>query len=164
MFGYHSEQKVQVCTARKSFFLQREVTQPLSGLLQAYSRLDCLLLTATLTIEEAQIAVPPERNDVDDKDAMLKRHDLEVDELHPRPDHPVLHDGCFICALQLLLRRGALHDGHRREETEEVCGREDELVGCDAGDCCRGGLCVAANDYPLLEELEPCCCRGAEDC
>lgn len=111
-------------------------------------------------VEEAQVAVPPDADDVDEEDAVVERHDAEVDGLDGGPEVVVAGEGGLVVLAQLLLRGGALEDGHGGEEDADGDGGEDELVGGDAGD----GL----DDLVLVgdvagEELEPGCGGGAED-
>jgi hypothetical protein len=95
---------------------------------------------------------------------MLKRHELEVDELYPRPNHPVFLYGGTIGALQLFLGRGSFHYGHGGEEAKEVNWGEDELVDCDASNGCGRGFRIAVYNDAFLKEFEPGRCCGAEDC
>jgi hypothetical protein len=47
-------------------------------------------LLATLAIEEAEVAVPAQRDNIDNQNPVLKWNDLEVDRLNKWPNHPVL--------------------------------------------------------------------------
>ena len=91
---------------------------------------------------------------------MFQRHKLEIHQLHPWPNHPVLCQGCAICALQFIRGARTLHDCHTAQEDEHVRGRKNTLVHKDAGDDCE--VLVSKSDF-LLEEFVPDCRRGAED-
>jgi hypothetical protein len=110
---------------------------------QAHGLLDSLLFITTLAVEETQVAVPSQCNNIDHKNAMLKRHNLKVDKLYPWPEHPILCEGGSVCTLYLLPRRRTFHDRHGREETDEIDGCEDELIGGDTGDSGRCGFWIA---------------------
>lgn len=93
---------------------------------------------------------------------MIQRHELEIHSLHRGPQHPILLQRRPPRALQLLLGIAPLHDRHARQETPQVGGREDRLVGQDTrryGEIGAGGEVDAAR-----EEGEPGCGCGAEDC
>lgn len=100
-------------------------------------------------------------DEVDEEDLVRQRHELEVGELHNGPDHPVLGQRVEVCALQLLLRVGALEDGHGAQEAEQVGASKHSLVGEDACDDLKVGL--AWDDDLLLEETEPLDGGGTED-
>ena len=102
-----------------------------------------------------------EGHEVDEEDLVRQRHELEVGELHNGPDHPVLGQGVEVCALQLLLRVGALEDRHGAQEAEQVGASKHSLVGEDARDDLKVGL--ARDDDFLLEETEPLDGGRAED-
>lgn len=102
-----------------------------------------------------------ERDDVDDKDSVLKRSELEVDELDERPDHPVLGEGALVGRVDLLLGVGALHDSHVVEEHEQVGGCQDGLIKTDASDNFSVGS--AGETDAVLEETEPLGSEGTED-
>lgn len=90
---------------------------------------------------------------------MVEGDELEVDQLHERPDQVVGLQGGQVALLELLLRRAALHGGHAAEEDADHGGREDALVDGDA----RHDLGVlVAEDDPALQELEPGRRDGAE--
>ncbi len=91
---------------------------------------------------------------------MFQRHQLKVDSLHPRPNHPVLLQRSRVCALQLIPRTRPLHNRHTTQKDKEICRGEDGLVGQDSGS--DGGVWVL-EDYFVLEDFEPGRCRGAED-
>lgn len=93
---------------------------------------------------------------------MLQRHELEVHRLHRRPHHPVLLERLKVRPRQLLLRVRALHDGHRRQEAEQVRRREDGLVRQHAR--ADGQVGPRGEVYPPREEGEPGRGCGAEDC
>ena len=94
-----------------------------------------------------------EGDEVDEEDLVRQRHELEVGELHNGPDHPVLGQRVEVCALQLLLRVGALEDGHGAQETEQVGASKHSLIREDTRDNLKVGL--ARDDDLLLEETEP---------
>jgi len=92
---------------------------------------------------------------------MLQRHDTKIRSLNSRPNHPILLQRIRIRGPQLLLGTAAFHDGHGREEAQQVRGRKDCLVDADF----RGDLEAWAGGefYAPLEEGEPDCRGGAED-
>jgi sirohydrochlorin ferrochelatase len=102
-----------------------------------------------------------EGDEVDEKDLVRQRHELEVGELHNRPHHPVLGQRVEVCALQLLPRVGALEQRHGAQEAEQVGTSEHCLVGEDTRDDLKVGL--ARDDNLLLEEAEPLHGGRAED-
>ena len=63
---------------------------------------------------------------------MLEWHELEVDRLHRRPQHPVSLQAIDVVLLQLLLRIAAFKDGHRGKEERHIACSKDGLVGKDA--------------------------------
>ena len=100
-------------------------------------------------------------NNIHNQNPMLQRHELEIHRLYRRPHHPILLQRLPIRPLHLLPRVRPLHNRHRRQEAEEIRGREDRLIGQDARGYCEvggGGEIDAAG-----EEGEPGCCCGAED-
>lgn len=94
-----------------------------------------------------------EGDEVDEEDLVRQRHELEVGELHNGPDHPVLAERVEVCALQLLLRVGALEDGHGAQEAEQVGASKHSLIREDTRDDLKVGL--ARDNDLLLEETEP---------
>ena len=94
-----------------------------------------------------------EGDEVDEEDLVRQRHKLEVGELHNGPDHQVLAERVEVCALQLLLRVGALEDGHGAQEAEQVGASKHSLIREDTRDDLKVGL--ARDDNLLLEETEP---------
>jgi hypothetical protein len=90
----------------------------------------------------------------------MQRHQLEVDGLHERPDHPVLLERGRVCAFQLVLRAGALHDGHAAEEDKQVGAGKDGLVASHAGNNLE---VLVLEDDLVLQELEPGRSGGTED-
>lgn len=102
-----------------------------------------------------------EGDEVDEEDLVRQRHELEVGELHDRPDHPVLGQRVEVCALQLLLRVGALQQRHSAQEAEQVGASKHSLIGEDACDNLKVGL--AGDDDLLLKEAEPLCSGRTED-
>lgn len=92
---------------------------------------------------------------------MRCRHELEVRELHHRPDHPVLRQRVEVCALQLVPGIRALQQRHCAQETEQVRAGEDGLIGQDARDDLQ--VRAARDDNLFLEEAEPLSRGGTED-
>ena len=113
-----------------------------------------------MAVKETKVAVPSQRNNIDDQDPVVQRHKLEIDRLDHRPHHPILLQRVPVCAVQLVLRTRALHDRHAAEEDEQVGAGEDDLVAGDAGDDL--GALVLEDDF-VLEELEPGRGCGSED-
>lgn len=113
-----------------------------------------------MAVKEAQVAVPAQRNDIDDQNPVVQRHKLKVDRLNERPNHPILLQRSKIRAVQLILRARTLHNRHTAQENEEVGASEDSLVGSDAGEDLE--VLVLEHDS-VLQEFEPGRCCGAED-
>lgn len=92
---------------------------------------------------------------------MFERHEPKVDNLHQRPDGPILRNGRPVRALELLPRVAALHDGHGRQEDEQVRRRKHKLVDPYA----RRDLHVRSpgEDDPPLHEAVERRRAGAED-
>jgi hypothetical protein len=90
----------------------------------------------------------------------MQRHELEVDELHERPDHVVGRQGRHVALLELVLGRRALQHRHAAKEDANEGRREDALVEGDAGQ--DGAVCAAQVDV-ALQELEPGCRCWSED-
>lgn len=112
-------------------------------------------------VDHAQEAVPADGDDVDEEDAVVQGHELEVDELDEGPEHVVGLQGGPVALLELLLRASALHDGHAAQEEADEGRREQELV---AGHARRdGGVGAAAHHDVALQEAEPGRGGGAED-
>ena len=78
---------------------------------------------------------------------MFQRHQLEIDRLHPRPNHPILSQRRRIRTLQLILRTTALHNRHTAQKQKQIRRREDALIGQDAGS--DGGVGVLEVDVLL---------------
>lgn len=91
---------------------------------------------------------------------MLQRHQLKVDSLHERPQHPILLQRRPIRTIQLILRTRPLHDGHTAQKTEQICRSENRLISQNAG---GDGSVFAAEIDSLLEEFEPRCCGRTKD-
>lgn len=91
---------------------------------------------------------------------MVKRHKLEVDDLHEWPDHPVRLQRTLVRAVQLFLRARALHNGHATKEDEQVGRSEEHLVSGNTRDDL--GVLVPKHDL-VLQEFEPCGGGGTED-
>jgi hypothetical protein len=115
---------------------------------------------SSLAIEKAKVAVPSQRDDIDNQNSVVQRDKLEVDCLDERPHHPVLLYSGRICAIQLLLRAATLQDSHAAEEAEQVGGSEEKLIGSDTGSDFE--ILVLQDDL-VLEEFEPCCRSRTED-
>lgn len=92
---------------------------------------------------------------------MLEWHELEVRELDSGPDHPVLLQCSGVRLCKLVLGRATLHDGHGREEEEQVAGCEEALVGGDTSD--DGEVWGVLDHDALLQEAEPFGGSGTED-
>lgn len=92
---------------------------------------------------------------------MLKWHELEVDELHSRPNHPVLLESHGVGLVELVLWAGALHDSHGGEEEKQVTRGEQALIGGDASD--DGEVGRVGDHDALLQEAEPLGGSGTED-
>ena len=91
---------------------------------------------------------------------MLQWHELEINSLYSRPNHPILLQCIPVCTVKLILWIRALHVCHATQEEEEICGGEDGLIHKDTGsDSCIFGFQGDA----LLEESVPKGCAGAED-
>jgi hypothetical protein len=73
-------------------------------------------LCATSRVEEAQVAIPAQAYDIDDKHPMLHGHVLEVCKLHPWPNHKVLGETGHVGVLEALGRGRAFEVGHGGEE------------------------------------------------
>lgn len=71
---------------------------------------------AGATVQVRQVAVPAERDDVDDQHAQIRRDVLEVDELHPRPDHEVLGEAGRVGRVEAVADGAAFEVGHGGEE------------------------------------------------
>lgn len=69
-----------------------------------------------MAVEEAQVAVPPQRDYIDNQNSVMQRYELEVDDLDEGPDHPVGLKGVLVRAIELILRARTLHDRHAAEE------------------------------------------------
>lgn len=90
----------------------------------------------------------------------MERYELEVDDLHEWPDHPVRLQCALVRAIQLLLRARAFHDGHAAEEDTQVGWCEQHLVSGDT----RDDLSVLVpEDNLVLQKLEPSGGSGTED-
>lgn len=76
--------------------------------------------------------VPEETDDVDDEDAMPKRNQVEVDDLHARPDAVARQQHRREVSPQLLTdvgRRVAAQGAHDADEGGQIDGQEERLVG-----------------------------------
>ena len=114
------------------------------------------------TIQIAQVAVPSQAHNVDDQYSQLKRHILEVDKLHDRPNHPVSRQRRPVCALQFLRCACTLQKSHCVKEEEEIAWCEDGLIETDTSE--DFGIGTTREDYASLEETKPGCCERTEDC
>lgn len=82
-----------------------------------------------LAIDVTQIAVPSQRNNVNDQDTVIQRHKCEIDCLHSWPHHPILLQRLNVGTRQLVPGTRAFHVGHAAQEHEQICGSENGLVG-----------------------------------
>ena len=78
---------------------------------------------------------------------MFQRHQLKIDRLHPRPNHPILTQRRRIRTLQPILRTITLHNRHTAQKQKQIRRREDALIGQDAGG--DGGVGVLEVDVLL---------------
>ena len=69
-----------------------------------------------LAVQVAEVAVPAQRDNIDDENSVVQWNQLEVDSLDKRPHHPVLCQSGPVALLQLLLWTCTLHDGHAAQE------------------------------------------------
>ena len=74
------------------------------------------LKVLTLAIQEAKVAIPSQRDDIDNQHPMMKRNQLEVDSLNKRPNHPIFLQRIPIRLIQLIFWAGTFHDGHATQE------------------------------------------------
>lgn len=117
---------------------------------------------SSLAVEEAEVAIPSQRDNIYHKNSMMQWNYLEVDSLDKWPDHPILCQGIPVCRLQLRLRTRTLHYSHAAEEDEQVGAGEEKLITSNP----RSDLevFVLENNF-VLEELEPgSCCRTKDSC
>jgi hypothetical protein len=112
-----------------------------------------------LSRSPGQIAVPEDRDDVHDQDSVMKRDELEVDQLDQRPAHVVRLQDPRIVLVELRLRILALKYSKRAKEAEKIGRRKEQLVAGYAGEDCA---VLGREDDFVLQELEPGCCSGAE--
>lgn len=104
---------------------------------------------------------PTERDNVHGQHTVVEWHELEVRQLHSRPDHPILLQRHGVCLVELVLGALALHQSHGGQEEKQVARGEETLIGSNAGDDSevRGVGDIDA----LLQEAEPLGGRGTED-
>lgn len=114
-----------------------------------------------LAVQEAEVAVPSQRDHIDNQNTMVQGNQLEVDSLNKWPNHPVGGQCSPVGAVELLLRAWPLHNCHAAQETEQVGAGEDGLIGCYSG--CNFEVLVGKDDL-VLEKLEPSCCSWTKDC
>lgn len=117
----------------------------------------CLCL---LAVDEAQVAVPPNRHNVGEEEAVLQRHEAKVDNLHKGPHQPVGLQRRPPRLVQTSLGACALHGRHAAEEDTNHDGGEGELVTGHAGEDLD--LAVGVGDA-ASEEAEPGGRYGTED-
>jgi hypothetical protein len=113
-----------------------------------------------LAVEKAQIAVPSQRDDIDNQNSVMQRNQLEIDSLYKWPHHPILCKGGPVTLLQLFLGTATLHDSHTAEEDEQVCAGKHCLVETNS---CKNFYVLILEDDLILEKLEPRRCGGTKD-
>jgi hypothetical protein len=91
---------------------------------------------------------------------MMQRHNLEIDSLHKRPNHPVLRQRGPVRTVQFIFGARSLHDSHAAQENKQVGAGKDGLIAADAGEDFE---VLILEDDSVLEEFEPGGCCGAED-
>lgn len=92
---------------------------------------------------------------------MLQWHEFEVRQLYDRPHHPILLKRRRVALFQLLTWVGALHNGHRAQEDEQVGASEHGLIYGDSGEDREVGS--AGENDSALQEAEPSGGCRAED-
>lgn len=147
--------KPSVCRKKKWKSIESEKAYTKKAFPIHFSK--CLPLRA---VEEAQVAVPPNADNVDKQQAVLQRHQLEVGHLHKRPDHPVGQQRVGVALLQLLSRRGAFKHRHAAQEHANKSWREHALVTRHAS---QNGRIGRAQVHMTREKLEPGGSGRAED-
>lgn len=113
-----------------------------------------------LAIQVAEIAVPAQRDNIDDQDSVMQGNQLEVDGLDEWPNHPILCQGGPVALLQLFLRACTLHDGHTAQEDEQVGASKYSLITSNSGK--DFSILVFEDDF-VLQELKPSCCSWTEN-
>lgn len=83
---------------------------------------------------------------------MMQRHQLEVDRLYRRPEHPIRPQRSPVCAIQLSFGARPLQCRHGGKENEEIGRGKDHLIGHDLR---RDGEVVVLQDDSLLQESVP---------
>lgn len=112
------------------------------------------------SIQETKVTIPANGDDVDKEDPVVQRDQLEVEDLHKRPDEIVSGQSRPVALLELLFDAATLHDGHAAEEDSDEGGCEEALVTCDASEDL--GVLIL-QDHSLLQELEPSRCARSKD-
>ena len=113
-----------------------------------------------LAVEKAQIAVPSQRDDIDNQNSVMQRNQLEIDSLYKWPHHPILCKSGPVTLLQLFLGTPTLHDSHTAEEDEQICAGKHCLVETNS---CKNFDILVLEDDLILEKLEPRRCSGTKD-
>lgn len=100
-------------------------------------------------------------NQVDREYTVFQWHERKINTLHQRPNSEVGLVTGNEGGAQFLNRVTALHDGHRRQETSQVCRGKETLISCHSSD--DRSLAVLQDDM-TLKETEPCRGGRTEDC
>jgi hypothetical protein len=109
-------------------------------------------LVPSLTIEEAQVAVPPNRDHIDQQYSVIEWDELEIHKLDKWPYHPVLLQGHLVGLVQLLLRARPLHDRHAAQEDKHIGGGKDGLISSNS---CNDFEVLVFEHNLVLEKFEP---------
>lgn len=118
------------------------------------------LVVSTTSIQVAEVAVPSQRDNVDDENSMLEGDELEVDSLNSGPNHVVLLNSSAVVCLDLLFGADSFQHRHDAEEHAQVDRSQDTLICCDTGS--NFEVLVLQHDL-ILEEFEPVGSNGTED-
>lgn len=92
------------------------------------------LLLDIAAVHSAEVAVPQNREAIDEQNPVMQWDKLEVDELKEWPHRPICRQGWPVCRFQLGLRTCTLHERHTVEEEEEVGGGEKRLITGNPGE------------------------------
>jgi hypothetical protein len=120
----------------------------------------CMCTKILLAVEKTQIAVPSQRDDIDNQNSVMQRNQLEIDSLHKGPYHPILCKGGPVTLLQLFLGTPTLHDSHTAEEDEQICAGKHCLVETNS---CKDFDILILEDDLILKKLEPRRCGRTKD-
>ena len=71
---------------------------------------------ATPAVQKAEVAIPAQRDDVDNQHPVLHGYVLEICKLHPWPDHEILSKAGDVGVFEALCGRCAFEVGHGGEE------------------------------------------------